>query len=184
MKRKYCLVLFCIPAFLVLTGCVSTHEPAEPTIVDVESYLNYVQRLQTTATESPGRAFEPEEIERLNEITAWVLTVLDDVDDLETLDDDDLFDLMLMNEELHGIITVEGHQSRRVCEFTRHTGSNIVHSVCQTRAQMVEERTLTHLLVEDRRRDLENKLWLRDWERPIQGELGIPHVPLGSNPSF
>ncbi len=113
-----------------------------------------------------------------------MLSVLDEVDNLKPLDDDDLVGLMLMNQELHGIITVESHQSRRVCEFTCHTGSNIVQSVCRTRAQMVEEHTLTHLLMDDRRRDLENRLWLSDWERPVQGELVIPHVPLGSNPGF
>jgi hypothetical protein len=184
MKTSVLPVLASAVAALLLTSCVNTQEPAEPTIVDVESYLEYVQRLQTTANEAPGRAFEPEEIERLNEITAWVLTVLDDVEDLEVLEDDDIFDLMMMNQELHGIITVDGHKSRRVCQFTYQTGSNIPHSVCRTRAQMVEERTLTHLLMDERRRDLENRLWLRDWERPIEGVLEIPHVPLGANPSF
>lgn len=187
MKTQMALAhpfLLALSLMVLLGACANTHELAEPTIVDVESYLEYVLRLQETANNAPGRAFEPEELERLNEISAWLLTVLDDVEELEVLDDDDLFDIMMMNQELHGIITVEGHQTRRVCEFSRNAGSNIIQSHCRTRAQLVEERTLSHLLLDDRRRDLENKMWLRDWERPIQGAEGFPHVPLGTNPSF
>ncbi len=166
-------------AFLITASCAVNTSPPEITVVDLPTYRTYLVEMRSTLANADERSFEPGEKARLAQINGELLAALSGIETLDSLDAEQLANVMTMNDELHQTIVGE-NESRatgRVCTTEVPVGTNIRKTTCRSRSQIASDRHAARIMLDERNRDIERRDRMLEAERP---ETGFPHVPLGS----